>query len=282
MVVVKVRETYDIHTVQNKMTVIAIHTPKPGIIKRNYPGLLMQCRAYRPISADVRLACASVLPLDPLGVGTAEGDIAPEDVFNPILYKAISNKGMSQLEARINQMNLNTGSLISTSDLDGDTAMVDVDSLTSNSDEFSIYYGLLAETNNWKHANPQAGLSMSNLRPLVYEMVYNFGDTSQVNNSANANSVGVPGADGNREDMFTRSILGKAKEFPFLNCTSYSRTANGGTASPGFETDWSGADRGVPNNAEITVPWLNVVCGAIIVPLLAVMSYSLEWSANGP
>ena len=104
MVVVKVRETYDLHTTQNKMTVIAIHTPKPDIIKRNYPGLLMQCKMYRPVSADVRVACASVLHLDPLGVGTSPGDVAPEDVFNPILYKAMSNKGMSQLEARINGM----------------------------------------------------------------------------------------------------------------------------------------------------------------------------------
>ena len=99
MVFVKVRETYDLHTVRNKMSVIAIHTPDPKIIKNNFPGLLMQCKSYRPYSCDVKLACASVLPVDPLGVGLAEGDVAPEDMFNPILYSAMSNFGMSQLEA---------------------------------------------------------------------------------------------------------------------------------------------------------------------------------------
>ena len=55
MVFVKVRETYDLHTVKNKMTVIGVHTPKPDIIKKNFPGLLMQCRAYRPVSCDIPL-----------------------------------------------------------------------------------------------------------------------------------------------------------------------------------------------------------------------------------
>lgn len=77
MVFVKVRETYDLHTLQDKMTVIGIHTPGSTIIKQNYPGLLMQCKGYRPVSCDVKLACASMLPLDPQGIGLEEGDVAP-------------------------------------------------------------------------------------------------------------------------------------------------------------------------------------------------------------
>lgn len=277
MVFVKVRETYDLHTTKNKMTVIGIHTPKPDIIKKNYPGLLMQCRAYRPVSADVRIACASMQPLDPQGVGTSDGDVAPEDVFNPILYKAMSNKGMAQLEARINQLILSGNAQL---DVDGNTAGIDVDTVTNKSDEFPIYYGLLSNTHDWKHANPQAGLSMSSLRPLVYEMVYNIGDTS-----GTSGSYAYPQADGIQAVSNITGIIGKAKEMPFINCTAYSLQANdSGHASSGFPNPQS------PENCEIIVPWINVVCGCIIVPpsrlhelfYRMVVEWTIEFSALRP
>lgn len=260
---VKVRETYDLHTTKNKMTVIGIHTPKPDIIKRNYPGLLMQCKAYRPVSADVRIACASVLPLDPQGVGLAEGDVAPEDIFNPILYKAMSNKGMSQLEAKINYMCHNPAN--PTVDVDGSSAAVDVDNLTSGlPDEFGVYYALLANMHDWKHANPQSGLQMKSLKPLVYEMVYNVGDQDvSAAGLAKPDEYAAAGALGQRITGTVRGILGKAKQMPFINCTSYSYDSSdaGSYAAPGFPV----ADVGA-SNASVEVPWINVVCGAIIVP----------------
>lgn len=263
MVVVKVRETYDLKTTQNKMTVIAIHTPKPDIIKRNYPGLLMQCKAYRPLSADVRLACASVLPLDPLGVGTEAGDVAPEDVFNPILYKAMSNKGMSQLEARIN------GIAASPHDVDGSSAFGVVNDFVAGADDFDVYYGLLSNTHDWRHANPQAGLEMTNLRPFVYEMVYNVGDMKDdVYSGVTEPQFSFPQDDGDRTDIGLRMIVGDAKPMPFINCTSYSKDitkATSGTILPGFDRE-SADDVNMPHNAEIEVPYLSVVCGCIIVP----------------
>lgn len=267
MVFVKVRETYDLHTVQNKMTVIAIHTPKPDIIKKNYPGLLLQCKAYRPVSADVRLACASVLPLDPLGVGTAEGDVAPEDVFNPILYKAMSNKGMSQLESRINDLVDKSASYIGTSDVVGSSAIIEVDDVTTAVDEFPIYYGLLSNTRDWKHAHPQQGLSMSNLRPLVYDMVYNVGDMRQVTQgSAGSVPYSVMDSDGSSGTDYASAMLGDARPMPFIPCTNYTGSGDGNYALAGFP-----APSGTPavdevGNASTSVNWLRVVCGAIIVP----------------
>lgn len=264
MVFVKVRETYDLHTTKNKMTVIGIHTPKPDIIKRNYPGLLMQCKAYRPVSADVRVACASMLPLDPQGVGTAEGDVAPEDVFNPILYKAISNKGMSQLEARINMMAHAPTTMLA--DVDGQTATVDVDSVTNQADEFNLYYGLLANTHDWKHANPQAGLSMTNLRPLVYEVLYNVGDQMLgADGVADPTHYSAPGSDGDRVNASVQGILGSARPMPFINCTSYTYVAST-KSSPAILPGFPDVGSLMPYNAETDVPWINVVCGAIIVP----------------
>lgn len=267
MVFVKVRETYDLHTIRNKMTVIGIHTPKPDIIKKNYPGLLMQCKMYRPVSADVRVACASMQPLDPLGVGVTEGAVAPEDVFNPILYKAVSNKGMSNIEARINLLNSQQTSLV---DIDGNSAVIDTDSVTSETDEFNVYYGLLSNTHDWKHANPQAGLSMTNLKPLVYEMVYNVGDMKTAAIESPIEGVGTEPAEFNGPNYTgyvipgnVQRILGKAKEFPFIPCTSYSLTsisAATSSAAPGF------LGTNVPGNCAIDIPYLNVICGCIIVP----------------
>lgn len=265
MVFVKVRETYDLHTKQNKMTVIGIHTPKADIIKRNYPGLLMQCRAYRPVSCDVRLACASVLPLDPLGVGTSEGSVAPEDVFNPILYKAMSNKGMSQLEARINMMR---AAGIGGVDIDGQIASVDTDDVTGLSDEFSLYYGLLSETNQWKHANPQSGLQMNNLVPYVYEMNYNVGDmgTGLPENAEASYTAPNNIGGGNATTVPLERIIGKAKPFPFLNCTSYSYNGSqeGGPGDTEAQAGFAGSN--MPYNAEQIVPYLHTYVAAIIVP----------------
>lgn len=262
MVFVKVRETYDLHTTQNKMTVIGIHTPNPDILKKNFPGLLMQCKMYRPYSCDVRVACASVLPLDPLGVGLSTGDVAPEDVFNPILYKATSNLGMSQLEARIAALNDGTSGTV---DVLGSSAIVDVDTVTSKADEFPVYYGLLSNAHGWRHAHPQQGLQMSGLRPLVYEINYSIGDNGGRNPSTGGGLVGPPGtpkADGDVEHTRLRrdAILGGSKPMPFINTTSYTNTAgsSGTYVQSGFVNNI--------NNAEQEVPWMNVMVGVIIVP----------------
>lgn len=275
MVFVKVRETYDLHTVKNKMTVIGIHTPKPDIIKKNFPGLLMQCKMYRPVSADVRIACASMLPLDPKGVGTSEGDVAPEDVFNPILYKAMSNKGMSQLEARINAI-IGTGTGL---DVQGQTAGVEVDTFTTITDEFNVYYGLLSDTHGWRHAMPQAGLSMNNLKPLVYEMVYNVGDMkNEAYVGENPPAFAYPDADGTAISNGIRGILGNPKEFPFIPCTTYTGTPQ----RPGFLTS-------IDNNCT-DIPYVPVVVAGIIIPpsrlhelfYRMVVEWTIEFSSIRP
>lgn len=259
MVFVKVRETYDLATVRNKMTVIGVHTPHPDILKKNFPGLLMQCKAYRPYSCDVRIACASVLPSDPLGVGLAEGDIAPEDMFNPILYSAMSNFGMSQLEARINYMR-QAGTQ---ADVVGTSAQVDVDTVTSASDEFPIYYGLLSNAHGWKHANPQSGLEMNNLVPLVYEIVYNIGDTYGNAQGINLLSYSAPNPDGSMATASATGIRGNAKRMPMINCTAYTGSPNSDNppVQPGFSYG-----SGVPGNASQVVPWIPVMVSAIIIP----------------
>lgn len=267
MVFVKVRETYDLATVKNKMTVIGIHTPRPDIIKRNFPGLLMQCKAYRPYACDVRIACASVLPSDPLGVGLAEGDVAPEDLFNPILYKAMSNVGMSQLEARINSLvtEYTPGSTLGSGDVAGQSANIEVDGVTSASDEFPIYYGLLSNAHGWKHANPQSGLEMKGLVPLVHEMVYNIGDNyvNDNGNTGNGNAV-APSANGSGNiTLPALGIRAGAKRMPMINTTTYNALA---ISPPGFPQYQGAGLSNLPNNVETDVPFLNIVVAGIIIP----------------
>lgn len=251
MVFVKVRETYDLHTIRNKMSVIGIHTPKSQIIKDNFPGLLMQCKAYRPVSCNVRMACASMQSSDPLQVGTTEGEIAPEDLFNPILYKTITNVGMSQLEARITALS-QTGSDVTA---DGQTAVVESDGFTNFEDEFLIYYGLLQNAHGWKTANPQAGLSMENIVPLVHEMLYSFGD-----NRFSPDQVTYPNADGTASSLTAVSFRGNAKPMPFMNCTAYTS----GASDAGFPSGVSGTDN--PKNHELDVPAPNIACAVIVIP----------------
>lgn len=253
MVFVKVRETYDIQTTRNKMTVIGIHTPKADIIKQNYPGLLMQCKTYRPYSCDVVLACASVLPVDPLGVGLEEGAIAPEDLFNPILYKAMTNQGMSQLEKRITALRGSPDN-----EVVGSSADVDVDTFSTEADEFPLYYGLLSNSHGWKTANPQQGLMMRNLVPLVYEVLASNGDNQDTSSLA-LNDALAPTADGQTTTRIGAFYFrGNAKRMPMINCTTYgtARTASGFSDSPANHEGTSGG----------TIPAPQVMCGCIIVP----------------
>lgn len=274
MAFVKVRETYDLHTVRNKMTVIAIHTPKSRIIKDSYAGLLMQCKAYRPYSCDVTIACASTMPLDPQGVGTAEGDVAPEDVFNPILYKPISNFGMSLLESRIAA--LGTEGEDTGNNVTGDTARAIVDNFTAFDDDFNIYYGLLSNTHEWKHANPQSGLTMRGLKPVVYEALYTVGDnTSALGDTFATKDPSIP------DSSYTVNVphfRGNSKPMPMINCTS----VTSGQASSGFVNAIA--------NSQQDVPAPQIICGCIIVPpsrlhelfYRMVVEWTLEFSMIRP
>lgn len=253
MVFVKVRETYDLHTLPNKMTVIGVHTPSSGIVKRNYPGLLMNCKMYRPVHCDIRLACASMLPLDPKGIGTTEEDVAPEDVFNPILYKAVSNKSMSQIEQYINRGN-DAGWTVR-----GDSLDSTADGLLA--DDFDLYYGLLSNTHDWKHANPQSGLSMSKVTPLVYEVLYNLGDNREDNNTNSSATNGIA-PNGKLETMTQIFFKGKAHPMPLMNCT----TPVGSVGSDVYQSLAGFGPTDTPANAQRGVPAPKVMCACLCIP----------------
>lgn len=175
---VKVTETYDLSTQTNKMGFIGIHTPDGKLVYNLWSGLFKNFKKYQFKSCDVTMACASMLPADPLQIGVESGDIAPQDMFNPILYKAVSNDSMSSLlnrlyagQAAVN-VQIAKNSVVAqnneTFGYDGDNDV----------DQFAMYYGLLSESHGWKKAMPQAGLQMRGLRPLAFMMSTNYGQPS--------------------------------------------------------------------------------------------------------
>lgn len=178
MVFVRVSETYDLSTKVNKMGIVAIHTPKSDLIFKHWKGFFMNCEKYRLVSCDVAMACASMLLVDPLQIGVEAGSIAPQDMFNPILYKAVSNDSMNSFLQFMYGQDI--------SPLEGVTALsknfvLDVHDTSFSSangvavDQFSMYYSLLSNSDGWKKAMPQAGLSMKGLYPLVFQRLSNVG-----------------------------------------------------------------------------------------------------------
>lgn len=161
---VKVTETYDMKTTVGKLGVIGIHTPTGEQIRRLYPGLVKSHRFVRVLKCDVIGACASVLPADPLQVGVTAGAVAPEDMFNPILFKAVTNESFDTLVSKIygsTDVNL-LGSVNKTEDP------------FSAVDAFKVYYSMLA-SKGWRKSMPQSGFGLKGLVPLAHTVLMNYG-----------------------------------------------------------------------------------------------------------
>ncbi|AIK28865.1 Cap protein [Porcine associated porprismacovirus 4] len=171
MVMVRVSETYDLSTKVGKMGIVGIHTPKGNLITRHYGGLIQNFKYAKFVSCDVALACASMLPADPLQIGQEAGAIAPQDMFNPILYRAVSNESMNNFLAFLQSGAILNGAVDKNSVIDLNNT-----SFTFNEaevDQFQLYYGLLSNSDGWKKAMPQAGLEMRGLYPLVFSVNVN-------------------------------------------------------------------------------------------------------------
>lgn len=143
MVTVRITETYDMKTTVGKLGVVGIHTPKWGQMLRLYPGLMMQHKFARFKKCDIVGACASVLPADPLQVGVEAGMVAPEDMFNPILMKAVTNESFDTIVNMIyNAPNVQALGSVNEVKTDGTNI--------SPEDAMDIYYGLLEQSKKWK------------------------------------------------------------------------------------------------------------------------------------
>ncbi|ANC51532.1 putative capsid protein [Bovine faeces associated smacovirus 3] len=263
MVSVTLRETYDLSTKQGKMTLIGIHIPTSNIIQRLYPGFCEQYKMCRINYQNVRIESASRLPLDPAGVGVnEEGLVSPEDVFNPILYKAVSNQSLSNLEYRIRGLRDQELSV------DGESATASNENVTFLDDEFNVYYSILSNTRGWKVAHPQAGLSMRKLRPLVFEKWFSEGvngvndftipvDSSHLEGETPVNYIG---------QMPDEAMRGRPHAMPAFN-TKYLTGVQDGSGAGVGKFQQNGMGDGLPGNAQVSMPILpTIYTGLILVP----------------
>lgn len=242
MVMVRVSETYDLSTKINKMGLVGIHTPTGTLIDRLWSGLITQHKKFRFVKCDVAMACASMLPADPLQIGVTAGDIAPQDMFNPILYKAVSNQSMNQFLAWlqiVQQSGTIGGGFVKNSvvDVNNPTFQSDADG-TIEFDQFNMYYALLSDSDGWRKAMPQAGLTMRNLVPLVFQVVSQYGSGPQNDADDADGNIFVPslvagsGDEGNPTSdssaigsVINRTMRGPSMRMPAIDTTRYSTQA---------------------------------------------------------
>ena len=217
MVFVRVSETYDLSTKVGKMGVVGIHTPKSELIHKMYRGLAMNHKYARFVECDVTLACASMLPADPLQIGLAAGDIAPQDMFNPILYRAVSNDSMSNMMAWLESWQtsvadsvVNKGSIVDVND----PGFAFNDDVPIN--QFDMYYGLLADADGWRKAMPQAGLTMKGLYPIVFSVSSSSGMNTSLG-GLSTTDFGPASKDSVVKSIDARFMRGPAMRMPRFN-----------------------------------------------------------------
>lgn len=189
---VKISETYDLSTKPGKMSLIALHTPEVSLARKMWSGLFAQHKYFRFVSCDVAMACASTLPADPLQIGTEAGDIAPQDMFNPILYRACSNDSFNVVLNRIASLVGYNSTAISGDSVDAQNDP-QLEFPTDDVDQFAAYYGLLADE-GWKKSMPQSGMMMKGLYPIVFSVLTNTGMISDVR--GNGVGLGFPDDEG--------------------------------------------------------------------------------------
>lgn len=192
MVVRKISEMYDMRTNVGSMGIIGIHTPRWEQISRRWYGEFFTYRYFRILGCNITLACAAQLPADPLQIGTESGTVAPQDMMNPILYRAMSNDSWN---AALNRLYAVSGADVDTNSV---RAFYSVFSGLTSTQHEDAYYAMLS-SDEWKKALPQQGLSMRHLVPYVYSLysvmgagalLNGYGESSPPSASVNGTAAG--------------------------------------------------------------------------------------------
>lgn len=255
MVTVRVTQTYDLSTAVNKMGILGIHTPPENLIRRLYGGFLLNYNKFKLDKCDLACACASVQPADPLQVGVQAGDIAPADMFNPILYRTCTNDSFNTIINRV--YSYSSGQTVQNQSI-VTAGTVGSDAFPDLANQTDVYYSLLAE-DGWRKAMPQTGFSMTNVVPLVYNVLSQYGNVHAItSNASSERNVPQVSSSGNSvsNTALQTFIRGNPQPMPALP-TGYTWNTDVTSSAGG---DWGTAYR--PNEALIPPTW----CGVIIMP----------------
>lgn len=170
------QEIIDLHTEQDKVSVIGIHTPIGNTPLRMFKGLFEQFKKYKYKGCSISLVPAARLPADIYGVGNLAGDpnMDARDLLNPIMFHGCHGEDLGNILNRlysIGSLKLNAGgNLQFGTDFFGSAFQFNEDNVDAiQSGLENLYYKALVD-NTWKKAGPQRGFKKSGLRPLVYSL----------------------------------------------------------------------------------------------------------------
>lgn len=161
-----IHQTYDLNTQVDKITVLGIRTPSYDVVSRYVN--MWNWKKVKFNFANFRLACVSQLPVDPLGVGFEAGQIAPQELVNPMLFKTVTGDTLDAIldiiynesAAAFNNKDTLTEQRISSVEQGG----------TPATSPLGAYYKLLGD-DSFRQAHPQVGLEATHLVPIVREML---------------------------------------------------------------------------------------------------------------
>lgn len=153
-------EMYDLNTINGELSMLAIHTPQSGSLKRMFRGFYEQYKKMKVLGCNFKLQCPTKQELTPLDVGVATaGKIDPRAIMDPILFKACTGEGMNTLLDQI----YNAGETL------GNYGSVD-QHRTTDSYQIAAYRSLLAD-GSFRQAHPQVGMTVMGLKPMVHKVV---------------------------------------------------------------------------------------------------------------
>lgn len=203
-------ETYDINTIQNELSILAIHTPQSKTLKRFFHGFYEQYKKMKVLGCNFKIACASKQDLDPTLVGFEEGQIDPRDVMNPLLFKACTGEGINSLLDQIYNASESVSGV-------GVALGHSIDQHVDNdANALKAYYSLLADE-SFRKAHPQVGMTVMGLKPMVHKVVTtqpfkwsvaqgNNGDRPSIPQATTPNSqvtpIGFGGVSGSHDDNY--------------------------------------------------------------------------------
>lgn len=158
-------ETYDVNTLLNELSLLAIHTPQAPSLKRMFHGFFEQYSKFKILGCNFRMVCATKQELSPIEAGSEAGQIDPRNVLNPILFKACTGEHIDSLCDQI----YNKSEEVASAGAYGNGGSIS-QHIDSSDNAIRSYYSLLAD-DSWRKEHPQAGITVMGLKPMVHKVV---------------------------------------------------------------------------------------------------------------
>lgn len=148
------QEIVDMNTINNKMSILGLHTPTGIAPYTMLKGFFEQYRFYRHVKTDVLAIQPAQLSLDPLQVGLQAGEtIDFREATNPILFKGCHGESLNTvLNAIYDKV------------ADRSSPSTDLDLRDSSAD--GAYYSMLVDK-SFKKFGIQTGFRLRGLHPMV-------------------------------------------------------------------------------------------------------------------